>query len=374
MERLGVGVIGYGFIGKVHTFAYRNIPFFYDPPPVATRLVGVATARRETAEAARAHGGFDTATTDWRELVDRPDIHIINICSPNSQHAEQLVAAMAAGKHIYCDKPLVADPAQMDAVKRAMAGWKGVGQMTFQYRFFSAALKARQLIEEGFIGTTIGFRGVYLHSGSVSPAVPLRWKSRRRDGGGALRDIGSHLLDLTDWLAGPIESIRAETRILHARRPDGAGGMETVEAEDQVVMAVRLAGGALGTLEASKIASGSEDDLRLTIEGDRGAIRLDLMEPDFLEVYSLADPDGPMGGTRGWKRIATLGRYPPPAAFPPPRSTSGWLRGHLHCLHAFLRAVTDGTPAEPSLERGMTVQLMIDAAERSARSGAWERV
>jgi predicted dehydrogenase len=374
MRSVGVGVIGYGFIGKVHAFAYRNIPFFYDPAPLAVRLVGVATSRRETAEAARAHGGFETATDDWRELVARKDIDIINICTPNSLHVEQILAAIAAGKHVYCDKPLTVNVHEAAAVKRALAGWKGVGQMTFQYRFYSASQKARQLVEQGFIGTPIGFRGVYLHSGSVDPSVPVKWRQRKSFGGGVLRDIGSHLLDLADWLAGPIESIHAETRVLHPRRPDGRGGMEAVEVEDQVVMTVRCAGGAVGTLEASKIATGAEDDLRLEVNGDKGAIRLDLMNPDFVEAYSLADPDSPLGGSRGWKRIATLGRFPPPAAFPPPRSTSGWLRGHVHCLHGFLQAVAEGRPADPSLERGIAVQRMIDCAERSAASRTWEKV
>jgi predicted dehydrogenase len=374
MRSVGVGVIGYGFIGKVHAFAYRNIPFFYDPAPLEVRLVGVATSRRETAEAARVHGGFETATPDWRELVARADIDIINICTPNSLHAEQLVAAMAAGKHIYCDKPLTVNVEEAAAVKRAMAGWKGIGQMTFHNRFYSATLKARQLVEQGFIGTPIGFRGVFLHSGSVDPKAPVTWRQRKSFGGGALRDIGSHLLDLTDWLAGPIESIRAETRTLHSRRPDGRGGTEPVEVDDQVVMTGRLGGGAVGTLEASKIATGAEDDLRLEINGDKGAIRINLMEPDFLDVYSLADPDSPLGGLRGWKRIATLGRYPQPAAFPPPRSTSGWLRGHTHCLHNFLQAVAEGRPADPSLDRGIAVQRMIDCAERAAASHAWETV
>jgi predicted dehydrogenase len=281
---------------------------------------------------------------------------------------------MAAGKHIYCDKPLTVNVEEAAAVSRAMKGWKGIGQMTFHNRFYSATQKARQLVDQGFIGTPIGFRGIFLHSGSVDPAAPVTWRQRKSFGGGALRDIGSHLLDLTDWLAGPIESLRAETRTLHPRRPDGRGGMETVEVDDQVVMTARLAGGAIGTLEASKIATGAEDDLHLEVNGTRGAIRMNLMEPDFLEVYSLADPDSPLGGQRGWKRIPTLGRYPAPAAFPPPRSTSGWLRGHTHCLHNFLSAVAERKPAEPSLARGIAVQRMIDCAERAAISGAWEKV
>ncbi|MGA2479210.1 MAG: Gfo/Idh/MocA family oxidoreductase [Spirochaetia bacterium] len=374
MERLGAGIIGYGFIGKVHCFGYHAIPFHYSPPPLEVQLVGVATSRRETAEAARAQGGFATATDDWRELVADPRVQIINICSPNTLHAEQLVAAMAAGKHIYCDKPLTAAIGEVDAVRHAMAKWKGIGQMTLQYRFVTAVQRAKQLIEEGYIGSAIGFRGVYLHSGSVDPAVPLKWKLRGADGGGVLRDLGPHLFDLVDWLAGPIVEMQASTRILHAQRPDGRGGMAEVDGEDQAVIVARLAGGAIGTMEVSKIATGAEDDLRLEINGDRGALRFSLMDPDFLEAYSLSDPDAPTGGMRGWKRIATLQRYGSTAVFPAPRSTAGWLRAHTHGLHEFLRAVAAGRQGEPSLQRGIVLQQMIDCAERSAAAEGWQKV
>jgi predicted dehydrogenase len=374
MEQRGAGIIGYGFIGKVHCFGYHSIPFFYAPAPLAVRLVGVATSRRQTAEAAKAQGGFETATDDWRELIADPRVQIVNICSPNDLHVEQLVAAMAAGKHIYCDKPLTATTAEAETVRRAMAGWKGIGQMTLQYRFITAVQRARQLIEEGWIGKTIGFRGVYLHSGSVDPGAPLRWKHRGAGGGGVLRDLGPHLMDLVDWLAGPIEEMLACTRILHAKRPDGRGGMEVVDREDQAVITARLASGAVGTMEVSKIATGAEDDLRLEINGERGALRFSLMDPDFLEAYSLADPETPSGGTRGWKRIATLQRYGSPAVFPAPRSTAGWLRAHTHCLHEFLRAVAEGRQGEPSLGRGIELQHMIDCAERSAAAGSWQKV
>jgi len=375
MKQLGVGIIGYGFIGKVHAFGYRSIPFFFDPVPVAARMVGVATSRRETAEAARIHGGFEVGTADWRELIDRKDIQIIHICSPNPAHADQLVAAMAAGKHIYCDKPITVTVEEADRVQRAMKGWTGIGQMTFQNRFFSATLRAKQLISEGAIGEIIGLRGVYMHSGSVDPAAPLKWKLRKADGGGVLRDLGSHLLDLAAWLVGPFTEIQASSRILYPTRPDGRGGREKVEAEDQIVMTVRLATGTLGTLEASKIATGAEDDLRLEIHGSRGALRFDLMRPDFLEAYSLADPDTPIGGTRGWKEIATVQRFPAPAVFPPARATTGWMRGHTQCLYNFLSAVAEGRPPEPSLLQGIAVQKMIEAAERSAQQGGgWHRV
>ena len=374
MQAAGVGIIGYGFMGKVHTYGYRSMPFFYDPLPLEARLVAVATSSAASAEAARRHGGFETATDDWRRLVDRKDIQILHICSPNTLHAEQLKAALAAGKHIYCDKPLTVTLAEAEEVGRAMAGWKGIGQVALNNRFFSGPQRAKQLIDEGFLGDLVSFRAMFLHSGSVDPAAPLKWKLQGSAGGGVLRDLGSHLLDFVDWLVGPITELRAETRILHATRPDGRGGTARVDAEDQVLFMARMAGGAMGVMEASKIATGTEDDLRVELHGTRGAIRLDLMHPDFVEVFSLADPGQPLGGSRGWKRVPAMNRYPSPGGLPNPRITTGWLRSHVHCQYTFLKAIAEGRQPDPSLERGIGVQRLMDCAERSAKSGAWEKV
>jgi predicted dehydrogenase len=374
MRQAGVGIIGYGFMGKVHAYGYTVMPFYYDPPPLGTRLVAVATSSARTAEAARVHGGFEEGTDDWRRLIDRKDIDIIDVCSPNHLHAEQLVAALRAGKHVYCDKPLTVTAEEATEVRRAMGRWSGVGQMALHNRFFSGMQRARQLIDEDFLGDPIGFRSVYLHSGSVDPSVPLKWKLRAAEGGGVLLDLGSHVLDLVDWLVGPIEAVRAESRILHPQRPDGRGGMQAVDAEDQVIITVRLAGGALGTVEASKIATGTEDELRVELHGTRGAIRFDLMQPDFVETYSRSDPDQPLGGLRGWKRIPALQRYPSPSGFPSARATSGWLRGHVHCQYSFLKAVADGATPDPSLERGVEVQLLVAAAQKSLATGGWETI
>jgi predicted dehydrogenase len=147
-----------------------------------------------------------------------------------------------------------------------------------------------------------------------------------------------------------------------------------VDAEDQVIFTARLAGGALGTMEASKIATGTEDDLRVEIHGLRGAIRFDLTQPDFVEIFSQSDADMPLGGTRGWKKVPALQRYPAPAGFPSPHATSGWLRGHVHCQYTFLKAVAEGRQPEPSLARGIAVQRLMECAETSARTGAWQKV
>ncbi len=186
MKILGVGVIGFGFIGKVHTYGHTNLPLFYDPLPVRTKLVGVATSRPETAAKAAEQGAFQFGAADWRELIVRDDIDIIDICTPNSQHTQQILAAMAAGKHIYCDKPLVVGEDAIRAVEEALPSYHGTGQVTLQYRYYPATIRAKQLIEEGFVGNVIDFRAVYLHSGSVDASKKMGWKQPEERGGGGV--------------------------------------------------------------------------------------------------------------------------------------------------------------------------------------------
>ncbi|MCE5324361.1 Gfo/Idh/MocA family oxidoreductase [bacterium] len=374
MESLGVGVIGFGFIGKVHTYGYLNIPLFYNPVPLKTRLVGVATSKDSTAKAAAEQGGFEFGTSDWHELIERDDIQIINICSPNSQHVDQLLAAMKAGKHIYCDKPLIVSDEDAGFIADALADYHAVAQITLQYRFYPATLRAKQMIDDGYLGNIVSFRAAYMHSGSVDPSKPMGWKQLKSEGGGVLRDLGSHILDLMDHLIGPTTDIFAHSRILYPERPDGSGRMVSIEAEDQALMIVKLKKGAVGTIEATKIATGAEDELRFEIHGDKGALRFNLMDPNYLDFYSLDDPEAPLGGERGWRRIATVQKYEKPAGFPGPKFSIGWIRGHMHCLYSFLDSIANGRHAEPSFERGLHLHHMLSAAEKSAATSTWQKL
>lgn len=371
MDAMGVGIIGFGFIGKVHTYGYRNLPLFYDPLPLRTRLVGVAECDEAHAALALEQGGFEFATCDWRELIARDDIQVINICSPNSFHAEQVLAVLAAGKHLYCEKPLVVDPADAVRVAQALESYSGITQMTLEYRFFPATLRAKQLLEEGFVGNVLSFRTAYLHSGSVDASKPMGWKQLKSEGGGVLQDLGSHVVDLTDWLIGPLAEVLTETRIVYPYRPNQQGELVPVEADDQMLMLARTRGGATGTIEASKIATGAEDEMRFEIHGDQGALRFNSMQPNYLEAYDLRDPESPLGGTRGWNQIATVQRYDKPAGFPGPKFSLGWIRSHMHCLYTFVNALATGQQAEPSLRRGLELHRMLALAEESAQSKTW---
>jgi predicted dehydrogenase len=374
MQEIGVAVVGYGFIGRVHTFAYRNLSFFYSPPPAQIRLMGVCTSRQETAERAMRDGGFEFATANLSDILSRKDVCAVNICTPNRFHADALIAAIRAGKHIYCEKPLTGSWADARRVAGALKGYDGVSQMTLHNRFSPVALRARQLVDQGFLGRVTQFRAAYFHSGSIDPLKPMEWKQDAAAGGGVINDLASHAVDMAEWLAGPLTEVQAESRVLYPKRPDGHGGKVAVEAEDAVVILARLRDGGLGVIEASKIATGSNDELRVEIHGDRGALRFNSMEPNYLETYSPADPEEPIGGLRGWRRIDTVNRLPKPAGWPGPKFTVGWLQTHVHCLCNFVSAVAEGQQTRPSLADGVRLQYMLEAISRSAKERAWQSI
>ena len=369
-----VGLLGFGFIGKVHAYGYVNLPLFYDPVPLRARITHVVTSRAETAEKARAAIGADVAATDYRAVTANPQIDIVHICTPNHLHKEALLSALRHQKHVYCDKPLVAGVAEAEEIEAALAGYRGVAQMTFQNRFFPATMRAKQLIEAGALGQILGFRVCYLHGGSANAAAPLKWKLRAGAGGGVIADLASHLLDLVDWLIGPFASVMAATQIAYPQRPSpgGAGEKLAVDAEDCVMFLARMQSGALGTVEATKIATGTEDEIRLEIHGSRGALRYNGMDPHYLEFHDAAAAEEPLGGLRGWNRIQCGQRYPAPAAsFPSPKAAMGWIRSHVACLENFLEAVAQGRPAEPGLQQGIRVERMMDCLRRSAAAKRW---
>lgn len=372
MKTFRVGIIGFGFIGKVHAYGYRNLPFFYDPLPLAAEITHVVTSRPETAEKARQVLGAQVAATDYRAVTENPQIDIVHICTPNSEHKDALVSAMRHQKHIFCDKPLVNTSEEAGQIEAALADYRGVAQMTFHNRFYPAMLHARRLVEQGAIGQVLQFRGSYLHSGSADPQAPLRWKLTAAAGGGVIADIASHVLDCLDWLVGPFRSVQAATHIAFPERPLPGDPTRRgkVDAEDCVLIMAELAAGGVGLVEASKIATGTEDELHLEIYGTRGALRFNLMDAHHLEYYDATTPYPP-GGSRGWTRIDTGQRYEPPAtSFPSPKASIGWLRGHLACLANFLYAVAENRPAEPGLQQGIRIQRLMEAVRRSANEGS----
>ncbi len=369
-----VGFVGFGFIGKVHAYGYINLPMYYPSLPFKPVLSHVCTSRMETAQAGARLVGAPHAVTDYRAITENPEIDIVHICTPNHLHKEALLSAMAHGKHIYCDKPLTATMKEAEAISAARSGYQATAQMTLQNRFYPATMRAKQLIDEGFLGQVLEFRGCYLHAGSADPETPLKWKLSAEAGGGVIADLASHILDLIHVLLGDYRSLLACTSTAYPERPapDGSGRRVKADTEDCVMLLARMANGALGTIEATKIATGSEDEVRFEIHGSRGALRFNGMDPHHLEVWDQTVFSSPLGGMRGWTRVDCGQRYPDPAnGFPTPKASIGWMRSHLACLANFLFDIAAGKPGNPGLDQGIYIQRLMESCRRSARDGVW---
>jgi predicted dehydrogenase len=373
---LGVALIGYGGIGRVHAAAYRTLNFYYGLPADFVRVVGVVTSDRESAAAAAREIGCELWTTDYRDLLARDDVQIVDCCTPNHVHEELLVAAAVARKHLYCEKPLsmgVADG------KRIVAAAQTAGvmtQVTYNFRFFPAIMRAKQLVEDGFLGRVFSFRGRYYRSSYIDPNKPTSWRLRREvSGGGALVDLGSHVLDMLYWLLGEFDTVQATLDTLITERPSAPGSSERVpvDVDDIALMHLRTTGGTLGLVEVSRMGTGATNDLVIEIFGDKGALRFQSAEPSWLEVYDVRDPDQPIGGMRGFRKLEVVQRYPgqkaPDGTMPP-----DFLRSHAECQYRFLRAVIDGTLPAPTFADALHIQAVMEAAQRASEAGRWVRV
>jgi len=376
MKKLGIAMIGYGGIGRVHAMAYRALPFHYGLPAEIIHIVGVATSRPETAEKAAGEIGCDFWTADYLELLARPEVDLVDCCVPNHKHEEIVLAAAQAGKHIYCEKPLSMNVAEGQRMVQAVAKAGVKSQMTFNFRFFPALTRARQLVEAGFLGNLFSFRGRYYRSSYIDPNKPLSWRlSKAISGGGALFDLGSHILDLVYYLLGDFGSVQATLDTLIKERPVAAGAAEKalVDVDDIALMHLRMAGGTLGLVEISRMGTGAANDLQLEIFGDKGAIRFNSADPSWLEVYDVRDPEQPLGGLRGFRRVETIQRHEgqksPDWTMPP-----GFVRTHAECQYQFLKALSEERSPSPSLADGLKVQEVMEAALRSSAEGRWVTV
>ena len=373
MKKMGIGIIGCGFMGKTHSFGAKTIPLYYDNLPFLPCLVGVCDSNLEAARVMKENNGFELATSSLDELLSRKDIDIVTISTPNIFHKDNILAALAAGKHVYVDKPLAASYTEAIEVTTAWKKSGAIAQVAHQFRFYPAVIRAKQLINEGRIGNIMSFHGAYLHSGSIAKDKPIGWKQdKAMGGGGVLFDLGSHILDLLRSLLGDFSEIFASTRILYSERPNAKGEMVKISADDSAWILCKLPGGAQGMVEASKIYTGTNDDFRFEIYGDKGAMRFDSNFPNWLDFFDNEKPEKPMGGERGYTKIETMASFEKPGgAFPPSKFPLGWLRSHVHCFYSFLNCVYSGSPASPTFEDGSYILKILEASYESAEKRTW---
>ena len=375
MKAYNVGILGFGLIGKVHAYAHMNLPIFYDHLPFSTKISHICTSNKKTAERGCSQVNAEVPTTNYKDITENPKIDIVHVCAPNYLHKDMLLSAIKHNKHIYCDKPLVANSQEAEAIKEALLEYRGVAQMTFQNRFFPATIRAAQMSKDGFLGKVLEFRACYLHSGSADPKAPLKWKLSAGHGGGVIADLGSHVLDLIHHLIGDYDQVVASTRIAYPQRPSASdpAKMVDVDAEDCVMIIARMQNGAIGTIEATKTATGAEDELRFELHGSKGALRFNTMDPHHLGVYDATVSDKPFGGKRGWTQIDTGHRYQE-TNFPGAKFSIGWLQSHVACLFNFLQNVAEDEPGNPGLDQGIYIQRLLGRIRESASTCNWVKV
>ena len=380
---LRVAMIGNGFMGAAHSQGWRVAPRFFDLPsrPHMSVLVG-----RDAAKNARLADawGWDEASEDFAATIARDDIHIVDIVTPGDTHCEMAIAALEAGKHVICEKPLANTAAEARAMAQAAeaAAKRGVRSMVgFTYRRVPAASFARQLVPQGVVGEIRQVRGQYLQDWLSDADAPLTWRmDKNKAGSGALGDIGAHAIDLAQFITGQqLTSVSGTMRTFVTERPvlgegqglSGTAGTERgpVTVDDYAAFNAQLSGGSVGLFEATRFATGRKNALRIEIAGDKGAILFDLEDMNALQVYDATAPADQQGFTR---ILVTEPQHPYVSAWWPAGHMLGYEHAFSHQVKDFVEAVSAGTDPAPSFADGYQVQRVLDAVERSAGNGsAW---
>ncbi|WP_172890791.1 Gfo/Idh/MocA family protein [Actinoplanes derwentensis] len=379
-------MVGYAFMGTAHSQAWRTVNRVFDLP-LRARMTAVSGRDPGKVAAAAAQLGWAEHTTDWRSLITRDDIDLIDVCTPGDSHAEIAIAALAAGKHVLCEKPLAntIDEARAMAAAAVRAQAGGVRSMCgFNYRRVPAVALMRRLVADGRLGEIRHVRAVYLQDWITDPQFPLVWRLQKdKAGSGALGDIGAHIIDLTQYVTGQrISGVSALTETFVKQRPlpgDSSGlsagdtvtGTGDVTVDDAALFVARLDGGAIATYEATRFATGRKNGLRVEINGSQGSVVFDFERMNELEFYDAALPSDEQGFSR---ILVTEPDHPYVAAWWPPGHLIGYEHSFTHQARDLLEAIGTGAPIAPSFTDALQVQLVLDAVERSAALGSWSEV
>jgi predicted dehydrogenase len=375
-SKLGIGQIGYGSIGRVHAANWRNLHLYYANMPYELCLRHIATRREETAERAAKMVGFERASINYLDVIHDPEVQLVDICGPNSLHHPAFMEAIKSGKHIYCEKPLARNLSEAEEMSNASRSSDSVVQIAFNYRFIPAVTQAKSMIMDGFLGDTLVFRAQYLHSSYLNPERPISWRlSKAQGGGGALIDLGSHAIDLMHYLTGEFKKVLAQTRTFIRSRPleKGSERHGTVDVDDHAMLQIELVEGGLGTIEVSRVAMGSTDDLRFEIHGTRGALAFDVMRPNWLLAYDGSGSGDGEEDQRGYKHIQSMHKYAS-SKIPGSRAMVSTMQMHADSQYRMLEAIAGRREPEPSCEDGYRTQCVIEAAYQSSHKGEWVEV
>ncbi|WP_378143963.1 Gfo/Idh/MocA family protein [Cnuibacter sp. UC19_7] len=369
---IGIGMLGYAFMGRAHVNAYKKIAYTFWPPPLVPRLVEIA-GRTEAAvdEAARRYG-FEQSTTDWRDVVVNPEVGIFDNTGPNDQHVEPTIAAARAGKHLICEKPLgrTADEAYQIWSEVEKTGVKAM--TAFNYRFFPAIRLIKSLFDDGTLGEVRHFRARYHQEWLVDPSTPTSWRLEKKiAGSGALGDLGSHVIDLARYLVGEPETVSANLRTFTEERPGGR-----VDVDDAFDAVVSFSNGALGVLEATRVAPGRKNHMRFEISTTTGTVIFDQERMNEIELHLIETQPG--SNAQGFRTVLVSESYHPYwEHWWPHGHMIGWEDSFVHEIGHLLEAIAADGPIGPhgaTLEDGYRVAEIVDAIERSAATGTRQTI
>ncbi|WP_204497913.1 Gfo/Idh/MocA family protein [Aquibacillus albus] len=375
-------MIGYQFMGKAHSHAYRDLPFYFDPK--LKPVLKVVSGRNESAVSEAAEKmGWESYELDWRKVIERDDIDVVDIVTPNHTHAEIAIAAAEAGKHIITEKPLALTLDEARQMYEAVKKNKVKHMICHNYRFAPAVQVAKKLIEDGRIGKIYHFRANYLQDFIMDPEFPLVWRLKKEvSGSGSLGDIGAHSIDLARFLVGEFDEVVGTMETFIKERPIGemAGGLSAksdkstlgeVTVDDAVTFIARFESGTLGTFEATRFAGGNRNKNKFEINGEKGSIRWDMENMNNLEVY-IAD-DEP--GLQGFRLInCTEEVHPYAGAYWPPGHIIGYEHTFIHLIYEFFNGIADNQQPAPNFEDGVKNQQVLTAIEESSKSKRWVKV
>ena len=380
MKEVRIGMVGYKFMGKAHSHAYRDLPMFF-PDTLRPVMKAICGRDPQGAGQAAARYGWESAETDWRRLVERPDVDLIDINAPSDVHMEIAVAAAERGKHVFCEKPLALTLADARRMLEAAEKSGVIHMVGFNYRFAPAVQLAKKLVAEGRLGRIYHFRAWFLQDWLVDPSFPLVWRLRKEiAGSGSLGDLGAHLIDLAHFLVGDIAEVVAMSETFVKQRPlpaemeglsakgrgDAPPGEVTVD--DAALFLARFANGALGSFEATRFAPGHRSTNAFEINGSKGSVKFDFERMNELQVY-FTDDDADVQGFR--RVLATDPPHAYSSAWWPPGHTIGYEHTFIHEVYELMEAIGAGRQPVPNFRDGVKCQAVLEAVERSVEERRW---
>lgn len=384
-KTIGVGVIGMGWMGELHSRSYTQVPIRFHEAVGQPKLVVCADEFEHRAEHSQRLYGFEKRTTDWRAVVDDPSVDVINLTTPNHLHVEIAEAVAQAGKHLLCEKPVGRSPQETARIARSVEEAGIISHVGFNYRWIPVLQYTKQLIDDGRIGAITHYRGGFLEGYAANPHAMLTWRFLKDIAGmGVLGDMMSHSLDMAHMLIGPISEVVAQKETFIPDRPQSVAGEGThfdiredgpraqVENEDYVSALLRFENGARGTMEACRVVVGEKIALMFQINGRSGAFHWHLERQNELEFYEMDDKDA---SNDGYRHLLSGPQMPFHSNFNPAEGLQiSYDDTKIIEAHQFLEAVAEGRPSEPGLPEALRVAEVAAAMQRSWESGSWEKV